>query len=84
MVVAVELVSDVTDSDRYRKTLRIKSYKAFEWLQSERTTDDLLTAMATRRSMVVTGDSSTCPDGVSDQITGSSGNQWAIKYDEDR
>ena len=44
MVVAVELVSDVTDSDRYRKTLRIKSYKAFEWLQSERTTYDLLTA----------------------------------------
>ena len=43
MISAVQLVSDTTDNDSYRKALRIKSYKAFEWLRSEFTVFSLLT-----------------------------------------
>ena len=43
MVSSVEIISDATDNNFYRKSLRIKSFKAFEWLQSEFTVYNLLT-----------------------------------------
>lgn len=43
MVPATDLVSDASEQGAYRKVLRIKSFKAFEWLKSERTVYDLLT-----------------------------------------
>ena len=42
LIEAVALVSDTTsENDGYRKQLRIKAYKAFEWLKSEYTVYNL-------------------------------------------
>ena len=49
LVSAIELVEDATEPDKFKKSLRIKSYKAYEWLQSERTVYDLLTCTLTTR-----------------------------------
>lgn len=45
MVQAVEMIADAADQQNYRKALRIKSFKAFEWLQSEKTVYNLLTCV---------------------------------------
>lgn len=45
LVAAIELVEDATEPDKFKKTLSIKSFKAFEWLESERTTYYLLTSV---------------------------------------
>lgn len=45
LISAIELIEDQTEPEKFQKTLRIKSFKAFEWLQAERTVYDLLTCI---------------------------------------
>ena len=45
LVAAIELIEDTTEPDKFKKTLRIKSFKAFEWLEEDRTTYYLLTSV---------------------------------------
>ena len=44
LVSATELVADTTESDRYRKEFRIKSWKSYEWLRNEASAYHLLIA----------------------------------------
>ena len=45
LVSAVELVGDATESEHFLRVLRIKSFKVYEWLQSEKTAYNLLTCV---------------------------------------
>ena len=51
LIPALELVGDQTEQEFYRKQLRIKSFKAYEWLENEKTVYNLASCVLATRML---------------------------------